>query len=163
MVTSSEADLDRLLEREPRNIDALVRKGDIRAAASDDRAASAFYKAAVAAASAATALPATLKPVIDRALIGLRRAEGLFLEHLEQALATARFAPGSRPPRFQRALDLMLGRAEANPKLQRPTGFYYPGLEERPYYEPIRLEWRDRAGRRFDSRRTALCRVRRSR
>lgn len=36
---------------------------------------------------------------------------------------------------------MMLERAEANPKLQRPTGFYYPGIEERRFYDPSRFGW----------------------
>ena len=36
---------------------------------------------------------------------------------------------------------MMLGRAQANPKLQRPTGFYYPGIEERPFYDPTQFKW----------------------
>jgi hypothetical protein len=40
---ADEAELDRLLAADPRNIDALVRKGDLRAAADDQRGATAFY------------------------------------------------------------------------------------------------------------------------
>ena len=39
---ADEAEIDALLEREPRNIEALVRNGDLRTAAGDDRGAMAF-------------------------------------------------------------------------------------------------------------------------
>jgi hypothetical protein len=138
---ADEAELDRLLAADPRNIDALVRKGDLRAAADDQRGATAFYKAALGAASAAGTLPSSLKPAIERAVAGVRRAEAMFLDHLEQTLAKAGFAEGSRPPRFQHALDLLLGRAAASPAMQRPTGFYYPGLRERAFYDPAEFSW----------------------
>lgn len=138
---SDEADVDRLLDREPRNIDALVRKGELRSAAGDERAATAFYKAALGAAQAIGSLPMSLKPSIDRALAGVKRAESLFLNHLESSLAKAGFGPGARPPRFQHAIDLMLGRAQADAVLRRPTGFYYPGLAERRYFEASEFPW----------------------
>lgn len=138
---ADEADLDRLLGREPRNIDALVRKGGLRSAAGDERAAVAFYKAALGAAQAIGSLPMSLKPSIDQALAGIKRAEALFLDHLETSLARAGFGPGARPPRFQHALDLMLGRAQADAMLRRPTGFYYPGLAERRYFDASEFVW----------------------
>lgn len=141
MTLSNEAEVDQLLDREPRNIDAVVRKGEHRSAAGDERAATAFYKAALGAAQAMGMLPSSLKPAIDRALAGVKRAEALFLDHLESSLAAAGFGPDARPPRFQHAIDLMLGRAEATLSLQRPTAFYYPGLGERRYYAPSDFPW----------------------
>ena len=141
MASPDEAEVDRLLDLEPRNIDALVRKGEYRSAAGDERAATAFYKAALGAAGAMGSLPMSLKPAIDRALAGVKRAEALFLDHLESSLAGAGFGPGARPPRFQHAIDLMLGRAEARPALQRPTGFYYPGLSEHRYHAASDFPW----------------------
>ena len=102
---NSEAELDRLLAQEPGNIEALVRKGDLRSAAGDERSASAFYKAALRAAAAAQPLPVSLKPAIERAQAGIALAEQSFHEHQEQLLASAGFPEGQRPPRFQQALD----------------------------------------------------------
>lgn len=99
-MTSNEADLDQLLALEPRNIDGLVRKGELRAAAADHRAATAFYKAALAAASRVKTLSATDRPAIDRALVGIEHAQRIFLEYLEQSLTIGGFGPGSRPPRL---------------------------------------------------------------
>lgn len=141
MTPSDEADLDQLLDREPRNIGALVRKGEMRSAAGDERAAIAFYKAALGAAQATRSLPMSLQPSIDRALAGVKRAEALFLDHLESSLTRKGFGPGARPPRFQHSIDLMLGRAQADPMLRRPTGFYYPGLAERRYFEAPEFAW----------------------
>jgi aspartyl/asparaginyl beta-hydroxylase (cupin superfamily) len=138
---ADEAEIDALLEREPRNIEALVRKGDLRASAGDDRAAMAFYKAALSAAAAAQPLPQSLRPAIERAQAGAARANALFQEHLERALAERGFPEGLRPPRFQESLDLMLGRRTATLQLQRPGSYYFPGLPQRRYYERTDLLW----------------------
>jgi aspartyl/asparaginyl beta-hydroxylase (cupin superfamily) len=139
---ASELELDALLSQEPRNIEALVAKGDHRSAAGDERAATAFYKAALRAASqAGGALPMSLKPAIERAQQGIARAEQSFREHLEQALAAAGLPQGPPPPRFQQALDILNGRAEVSLELQRPTSFYYPGLPQRRYFDASEFPW----------------------
>ena len=71
---NDEAAVDELLEREPRNIEALVRKGDLRQLARDDRAAVAFYNAALRAAAAAQPLPTSLRPILERAQAGMASA-----------------------------------------------------------------------------------------
>jgi aspartate beta-hydroxylase len=138
---TDEAQIDALLEREPRNIEALVQKGDLRTAAGDDRAAMAFYKAALSAAAAAQPLPQSLRPAIERAQAGAARANALFERHLEESLSAAGFPEGGRPERFQESLDLMLGRKTTALQLQRPGSYYFPGLPQRRYYERAELPW----------------------
>lgn len=138
---SDESAIDALLQREPRNIEALVRKGDLRTEAGDDRAAIAFYKAALAAAAAAQPLPARLRDPIERAQAGVARANKLFERHLEDSLAKAGFPEGNRPPRFRESLDLLLGRRTTTLQLQRPGSYYFPGLPQRRYYERSELPW----------------------
>jgi aspartyl/asparaginyl beta-hydroxylase (cupin superfamily) len=133
--------VDRVLARDPENIAALVQKGDHRAAAGDERAALACYKAALAAAAGAGPLPMSLKPAIERAQAGKARADAVFERYLEDRLAAAGFGAGRRPPRFQHALDLMLGRRQADLQLQRPTSFFFPGLPQRRYYERSEFGW----------------------
>ena len=80
-----ETTIDGLLEREPRNISALVDKADLRASDGDDRAAAAFYKAALREAASAQPLPASLRSVIERAQAGFARCEARFDVYLEEA------------------------------------------------------------------------------
>ena len=140
-MSDEEETVDALLGREPQNIVALVRKGDLRTADGDDRAATSFYRAALKAAAAAGPLPIALKPVIQRAQEGMARAAGLFERHLEESLSDAGFPPGKRPPRFQQSLDLLVGRSQANLQLQRPTSYFFPGLPQRPFYERSEFPW----------------------
>ena len=134
-----ETTIDGLLEREPRNIPALVDKADLRASDGDDRAAAAFYKAALREAASAQSLPASLRPVIERAQAGFARCEARFDVYLDQALAAAGFPTGHRPARFQESLELMRGRRETRLDLQQPTSYYFPGLPQRRYYERAEL------------------------
>jgi aspartyl/asparaginyl beta-hydroxylase (cupin superfamily) len=138
---SREAEVDALLERDPEDVAALVEKGDLLGAAGDERAATAFYKAALRSAAARQPLPSSLKAPIERAQAGIARAEASFARHLEAALASAGFPPGRRPPRFQHSLDLLQGRRQTQLQLQRPTSYYYPGLPQRRYYERSELPW----------------------
>jgi aspartyl/asparaginyl beta-hydroxylase (cupin superfamily) len=140
-MSTDEQAVDQLLGREPDNIAALVRKGDFRTAAGDERAGTAFYKAALQAAAAARTLPMSLKPAIERAQAGMARAAGVFARYLEQGLVGAGLPPAKRPPRFQQSIDLMLGRRQASLQLQRPTSYYMPGLPQRPYYERSEFPW----------------------
>jgi len=144
VMKATEPDIDRLLESDPANIEALVAKGDHRGASGDDRAAVAFYKSALKAAGAyGSPLPLSLKPAIKRAQAAIARAEEQFEQSLEQSLAAAGLAPGHRPQRFQQSLDLLTGRRTARLQLQRPTAYFYPGLPQRRYYERSELPWAD--------------------
>jgi aspartyl/asparaginyl beta-hydroxylase (cupin superfamily) len=138
---SDEASIDALLEREPANVEALVRKGELREEAGDDRAAHAFYQAALGAAAAAQPLAQSLRPAIEKAQQGVARGRILFERQLERSLADSGFAEGKRPPRFQQSLDLMLGRAQTTLELQQPTSYYFPGLPQRRFYERDELPW----------------------
>jgi aspartyl/asparaginyl beta-hydroxylase (cupin superfamily) len=138
---SDEAEVDALLEREPGNIEALVRKGDCRFDAGDDRAATAFYRAALGAAARAQPLPDSLRPIIERAQSGIARAHAFFQRQLDTSLAASGFPEGARPERFQESLDLMLGRRHADMQLQQPTAYYFPALPQRRYYESSELDW----------------------
>jgi aspartyl/asparaginyl beta-hydroxylase (cupin superfamily) len=138
---NDEAEVDALLEREPRNISALVRKGELRASHRDHRAAAAFFQAALRAASAAQPLPNAFRPVIARAQAGLAECEAGFERHTEEILTAAGFPPGGRPPRFQESLELMRGHRQVELQLQQPTGYYFPGLPQRRYYERTEFPW----------------------
>lgn len=139
---TDESAIDSILDREPKNIEALIRKGELREQAGDDRAANAFYSAALnAAAAAAQPLPSSLRPLLIRAQEGIARAQALFERHLERSMAALGFGEGKRPPRFQESLDLMLGRRQTTLQLQQPTSYYFPGLPQRRYYERSELPW----------------------
>ncbi len=137
-----EAEIDRQLAARPTDFTLLIAKADLRSRIGDDRAGAAFYKAALAAASAAGGpLPASWRQPIERAQAALAAATRRFESHLQAELAKAGFAEGQRPERFQHSLDLLTGRRQPRPSLQRPGAYFYPDLPERRYYERDQLPW----------------------
>ncbi len=139
--TDDEAHVDALLVRAPRDVELLVRKGDLRVGAGDQRTASAFYTAALRAAAASQALPERLRGPVEQAQAALKRASQGFERHLENALSRAGFPFEARPPRFQESVDILTGRRRPMLELQRPGGYYYPGLPQRRYYERSEFAW----------------------
>jgi aspartyl/asparaginyl beta-hydroxylase (cupin superfamily) len=138
---TDEAAIDLLLEREPRNIEALVSKAEFREAEGDDRSAHAFYQAALGAAAAAQPLANSLRQAIERAQAGIARGKAYFEKQIERYLSKSGFPPGKRPPRFQMSLDLMLGRKHMTLELQQPTSYFFPGLRQARYFERSEISW----------------------
>lgn len=127
--------LDRVLALEPRNIAALTLRGDNAMAGGDDRAAAAFYGMALSSAAlmTTTAVP-EFAAYLTRAEAGLTEARQRFDRHLRDALAGV--AGGAR---FDEALAIVSGHAE--PQLQAPTSFYYPGLPQTAFYDRHDFAW----------------------
>lgn len=140
MLADDEAAIDALIAREPGNVAALIRKADLRASAGDVRVSTAFYQAALKAAGR-TPAPEVPPSELARAEAACQRASLTFEEYLEDALSRAGFGSNQRPPRFQEAIDIVMGRRTAFMALQQPRTFYYPGLPQRRYYERHEFPW----------------------
>ena len=134
---ATHAALDRVLEAEPRNLFALLMKGDLYSRSGDDRAAVSYYRLALSSAAAATALPGDLPQRLERAAAAVAAAERKFEEHLTTHLATAGIH--DVPRRLAEAIDIASGRREIY--LQQPTSFYYPGLPQIAWYDAGDFEW----------------------
>lgn len=133
--------IDGVLQRQPRDIRALVEKGDFRSQAGDDRAATAFYRTALRAAAAAMPLSVDLRPYIERAQARITMASRAFEQHLERQLTASGFPVETRPARFQDSIDILTGRRQVQLQLQRPGGYLYPDLPQRRYYERAEFAW----------------------
>lgn len=136
---AEEAALDKALADQPRNIGALIMKGDCRRRRGDLRAAVSFYRVALAAAAHAGQVPAILAAELRRVEALIREAEGGFEQQLETHLDKAGIDAGARSRRFQMALDIMLGRKQVY--LQEPNSFYFPGLPQIQFYEREDFPW----------------------
>ena len=134
-----ESALDKVLADQPRNIGALIMKGDCRVRAEDKRAAVSFYKAALNAAAHAGQAPPMLVPELQRIEAVCQAAEGEFEAHLRAKLASEGIAPAGHGRRFEDALDIMLGRKQVY--LQQPNSFYFPGLPQIQFYERSHFPW----------------------
>lgn len=150
-----EADLDARLRAAPRDINALVLKGIARERAGDERVAASFYRAALRAA-VADGVPHHLVPLVEHAQHRLAVAGARFEAYLERALAEAGLPRDARPPRFAESLEIMSGRLQPRMELQRPGGYYYPGLPQRRYYERAEFPWAAKVEREIATIRSEL-------
>ena len=136
---AEEAALDKVLIDQPRNIGALIMKGDSRRQTGDDRAAVSFYKAALNAAAHAGQVAPMLAPELERVEGLCKAAEGEFERHLQEKLESEGIRAGQSSSRFRDAIDIMLGKKEVY--LQQPNSFYFPGLPQIQFYERSDFPW----------------------
>ncbi len=132
------AALDRTLELDPRHLGALIRKGDLHAQASDARASTSFYRAALKIAAATPGLPTEWQGELARIQAACTESSRIFEQHLLAELARLG-ATGREAARFQHALDLLLGRRQVH--LQRPQYFYFPELPQIQFYDARQFAW----------------------
>jgi len=130
--------LDRTLELDPRNVPALIRKGDLYTAQSDARAANTFYRAALKIAGAMRATPPEWRAELDR-IAGLVQGNAHAFERylLADLHRSGLGKPGTQ--RFTRALDLLLGRRQIYQ--QQPQVFYFPELPQIEFYDRADFPW----------------------
>ena len=129
---AAEAALDRQLAITPRDVGALLAKGQLRQRARDDRAAVSFYTTALAQAGV-NGVPRGMEGMAAAAQVFVREAQGAFQRHLDAVMG------GSLSPAVEEALGLLRGTREID--LQQPSLFYYPGLPQRRFYDPAEFPW----------------------
>ena len=133
---AADAALDGALRLEPRNLYALLMKGDAFVRAGDDRAAVSWYMMALGAAAGAT-LTSDLPPRLAAAEQVIARAKGSFRGHLDSQLAARGVADAG--PRFAEALAILSGEKQLY--LQSPTSFFFPGLPHTQFFDPADFAW----------------------
>lgn len=132
--------VDRALSIEPRNLRALIFKGDHHAEMGRSRKALVFYQAALKTASTLSGRPP------QDILSGLNRAQARcdayaneYEDYLTRALHADGYRDAAAPQRFRQAIDILFGRREIY--YQSPTRFYYPGLPQIQFYERHHFPW----------------------
>ena len=133
----SERSADQALALDRANVRALLLKADARAAAGDQRAASAFYKSAIERAGATP--PAELAGELRRAADVVTRHHQAYLDHLSAELVASGYDPERASGRFNRAVELLQGRRQVY--LQQPRHFYFPELPQVQFYEREVFPW----------------------
>lgn len=123
--------LDHVLAMEPRNVAALILKGD---RAADDRAATSYYQLAVSQGQGAQVADPATKALISQAQAKLARMAERFATHLRATMAAH---PASA--RFEEAVALLLGEKQLY--FQSPTNFFFPGLPHRQFFPPVEFDW----------------------
>lgn len=129
---------DAVLAIDPSVARAHIIKGDCCAATGRNADAIREYKFA-ASLAAGQDVPPGLAVELQRAQAAADAIGSQTAEAMDAKLASAGLAHGTRSPRFQESIDLMLGRKDIY--FQQPTGYYFPGLAQRQYFDPAEFTW----------------------
>jgi aspartyl/asparaginyl beta-hydroxylase (cupin superfamily) len=131
--------LDKSLELEPRNLRAVLLKGDLLTRQGETRPALQHYKYALQLAGNTPDLPPDVQQDLAKAQKACADQESEYREFLVERLRADGFTPGDSHPRFRQSLDLMFGNKEIF--YQQPRRFYYPGLPQVQFYEREQFDW----------------------
>ncbi|MFM1897250.1 MAG: hypothetical protein RLZZ385_2324 [Pseudomonadota bacterium] len=137
-----EQSLDDALALDPRNINALIMKGDQLLARNDMAAAGSYFDLVVKLAEQAQAggsKSADLQNVIDHARKGQARCSEVMSNHLLSHLIAQGYDPQRSPRRFTHALDLLTGKRQVYH--QKPRALYFPELPQIQFYEREEFSW----------------------
>lgn len=124
---------------DPRDLRALIARGDALAARGDARSAVTFYRTALRAAQAAGIVPSELLPDLERIQAISQAQARAYDAHLSNGLAAAGYTRVSSSERFTLSLDLMAGRKQLY--FQEPRFYLFPGLPQIEYAARDTLPW----------------------
>jgi aspartate beta-hydroxylase len=136
------AAVDRALALEPANLPALIFKADRMAAQGDERAALAFYRAAVNAAPPPEQCPAELRGELDRAQAQWSRYAEAFRSHLRDSLRERGLLAEEASARFRDSIDILVGAKHIY--VQEPRHYYFPGLPQIQFFDRKMFPWIER-------------------
>jgi len=138
---SAQAAVDRALGHEPRNLRALILKGDLLASLGDARAASSFYLAVANQARAMGEVPADLRPEVERARALCERFAGQLEEGVRARLRGRGLLEEKASGRFLQSLDILFGHRQ--PYFQQPRYYFFPGLPQIQFFDRALFPWMD--------------------
>lgn len=131
-VSASIAALDKILSLQPRNIAALLLKADVLSESGDARGAVSFY-AAVAKLAGASSQTSLSQSEVRRAMAMVERYALEFEEHIRSQLAAQGFDDSDFPPRFAKAIDILIGKKQAYQ--QAPRHLFFPELAPIQFFD----------------------------
>ncbi len=137
--TGMRSALDYALEREPGNIQALLLKGDMLAAAGDSNDALACYNYALKSVKPGQKLPGELEKMLARARNFRDQTFQQMEAHLAARLQAAGYDPHHASARFNQSIELLSGRKEIY--LQKPRAYYFPELPAIQFYQRECFPW----------------------
>jgi aspartyl/asparaginyl beta-hydroxylase (cupin superfamily) len=133
--------IDQALAFDPRNLHALLMKGDRLAATGNARAAAQFYGAAVTLASQVQNLPPVLVDYVRRAAESRDRIHAHIEQHLRKGVASAGFDERTSSRRFVQSMEMLAGRKQLF--TQQPRAYYFPELPQIQFYPREQFPWLD--------------------
>ncbi len=135
------AAINNVLALDPRNLRALIMKGDHFTNAGDTRSADSFYRAALRVAQPADLATPEIANELQRARTTRQRFAANYEAFLNDRLIAQGFKRGASSERFSQSLDLMLGKKQVF--LQEPSQYYFPELPQIQFYNRSNFGWLD--------------------
>lgn len=148
------AALDKVQALDPRNVRALILKGDHFGGQGDHRAATSFYNNALRAAPPAAQLPPDLVAELRRVQAATQDYARRFEAHLLSSLEQAGFGAEMGGGRFGRSLDILFGRRQVY--YQQPQAYLFPELPQVQFYDRAAFPWLERLEAQTDAIRQEL-------
>ena len=133
--------LDKALALEPRNLRALIMKGDHLAAKGNARAAVSFYEVVLALASQSADLPPAIAEALPRVKTARSKIHGDFEAHLRKRLAEFGYDERTSSARFAQSLDMLTGKKQRY--IQEPRSYFFPELPNTQFYPRSMFPWLD--------------------
>jgi aspartyl/asparaginyl beta-hydroxylase (cupin superfamily) len=131
--------LERALVLEPRNLMALLGKAALFERRGDKRAAAGIYAKALKTLQPGQSLPESLRPALMAAHQAVLANADALQSHVEARLAATRAAQEGTHPRFDHALQALLGRRRIYQP--RPTHMHFPKLPALEFYPREMFPW----------------------
>lgn len=131
--------LEAALVLEPRNLIALLNKAALKERRGDKRAAASIYANALQTLQPGLSLPEGLRPALAAAQRAVQANAEELHRHLSDRLAAARAGKAGDQPRFEHALDALLGRRRIyHPQ---PTQMHFPKVPALEFYPRELFPW----------------------
>ena len=133
--------IEKALAIAPKDITALIAKGDWFDADGDTKSASSFYGSAISLASQKqTGLSQQLVTELQRVQGKCQQYAGAYEQHLRQSLAGAVTQTNTATNgAFGRSVDILLGKRQVF--LQQPHKYYFPELPNIQFYDRRDFDW----------------------
>ena len=149
----SEAESEARLNADRFDIIALIAKADHRREDGDNRAANAYYTAAVRTSAARPSSDPFIIAQVERANSAVQKLADLFRNHLLDALSARGFPRDQQHPRFRQSLDMMFGDVQRPPEYrqypQKPMAHYYPEMTHLEFADTSGFDWVPKVEARF--------------
>lgn len=146
--------IDRALQLQPNSISALVAKGDYLAESGNARAGAGFYAAALRHMPEFSRLGDVQQQELLRAKAANEKHARDFEDHVRTFLGDEGVLGEGAPPRFARAVDILVGKRR--PYMQTPRFFYFPELPQVQFYPRTAFDWIEGVEAAFPSIRAEL-------
>ena len=130
---AAEEAVTRELERNHRDVTALLIRGVLRERQGDPRGASSFYRAASNQARSGSGTPPPLADLMAHAERFIESAQDDYASHLRSIVGE------NLTPTMREAIALLTGESQLY--LQQPSVFYYPGLPQKWFYDTRHFPW----------------------